>query len=77
VPDSYLDYEFVGRTESGKTCIWDVKSRGNSAPLGQVKWYDAWRKYVFYPSPNTLFDYSCLQEIALFCHTNTRSHNAS
>jgi hypothetical protein len=71
---SFLDYEFVGRTESGKTCIWNVKSVGNSASLGQVRWFGAWRKYVFYPAPNTLFDYYCLQDIALFCHTYTRSH---
>ena len=72
----YLDYEFFGRTESGKTCIWFVKSRGNSVPLGQVRWYGAWRKYVFYPSHDTLFDYACLQDIASFCQTNTKGHNA-
>jgi hypothetical protein len=72
----YLDYEFVGRTESGKTCLWNVKARGNHIPLGQVRWYGAWRKYVFYPAINTLFDYACLQDIAEFCRINTRSHNA-
>ena len=76
MPNPYLDYEYVGRTDSGKTCIWVVKSRNNEPPLGQIRWYGPWRKYVFYPCANTLFDYACLQDIAEFCHTNTRSHLA-
>jgi hypothetical protein len=63
--------------DSGKTCIWNVcPTIGNAAALGQVRWYGPWRRYVFYPNANTLYDYACLQDIAEFCHTNTRSHNA-
>ena len=34
--------------------------------LGEIKWHAPWRRYVFFPYHNTLFDVSCLQRITNF-----------
>ena len=39
--------------------------------LGQIKWFSNWRKYAFYPKPETLYEETCLQDIAEFCKQET------
>ena len=34
--------------------------------LGVVKWYSPWRRYAFFPNPDTLYDVSCLGELVEF-----------
>ena len=34
--------------------------------LGDIKWNGAWRKYCFYPNPDTLWDTQCLQCVISF-----------
>ena len=34
--------------------------------LGDVRWNGAWRKYCFYPAPDTLWDTSCLRCVSDF-----------
>lgn len=34
--------------------------------LGFIKWYGAWRKYVFFSSEETIFESTCLQDIIAF-----------
>ena len=45
------------------TKAWEVK--GN-VKLGVVKWYAQWRRYVFYPEKDTLFDSDCMNQIKTF-----------
>lgn len=45
-----------------KTPIIIVRNKVNEE-LGQIKFYPQWRKFVFYPKENTLFDSSCLDDI--------------
>jgi hypothetical protein len=67
---SYLIFNFVGHSASGKTKVWSV----NYPTLGTVQWYAPWRRYVVYPASGTLFDANCLREIAIFCDTQTQEH---
>ena len=68
---SYLS--FSERSQVGKkTRLWWVES-GNAC-LGRIKWFSHWRKYCFYPDDLTLYDPSCLREIADFCDTQTKIH---
>jgi hypothetical protein len=70
--------EFLDFTSSQppgrKTKIFAVTSRMNGAPLGEVKWFAAWRKYAFFPAQGTVFDDGCLYEIAAHCDRETYDH---
>lgn len=69
----HLSIMCVGVSPSGKTHIWRVADvRGTR--IGLVKWYGAWRKYCFFPENRTLYDPSCLRELADFIVDRTREH---
>jgi hypothetical protein len=53
-----------------------VYSRISNAELGVVRWFPNWRKYVFIPI-NSIFDWSCLREIADFSQAKTLAHRES
>lgn len=46
-----------------KTAIINVTSTTKGIYLGQIRWYGAWRQYVFYPANDTLFNAKCMQDI--------------
>ena len=73
---SYLQFEPVGRSESGKTLIVAVRARGSHDALGVIDWYAQWRKYTFTPRENCVFDASCLREIADHTEAMTAAHKA-
>lgn len=31
--------------------------------IGEIKWYAQWRKYCFFPAPETLWDSKCLGDV--------------
>jgi hypothetical protein len=70
---SNLKFIDEGIPAGQKTRRYSVYSNLSQAlqSLGQVKFYGAWRKFCFFPSQSTLFDTTCLNEIAEFCkHQN-------
>lgn len=56
--DKYLAFHLI--KDTGKTKVWDVASRHSYTKLGTIKWYAPWRRYSFYPEPDTLFDCRCM-----------------
>ena len=52
-------------SKSGKTKIYQVMA-DTGQHLGDIKWYASWRKYAFFPEPNTLYEQDCLRDIANF-----------
>lgn len=68
---SYIEFNLRPDLKK-KTLTWGVLS-GNVC-LGLVKWYAQWRKYCFFPYHGSLYDPSCLRDIADFCELQTRSH---
>ena len=60
----YLTFELI--EQKLKTMVYLVKSSFNGEVLGSISWHWAWRRYVFYPVDNTVFDLSCLREIREF-----------
>jgi hypothetical protein len=63
----------VQRTK--KTDVWNVVPlAAPSASLGIIKWYGAWRRYCFFPAPSTIFEETCLRDIATFCEAGTKAH---
>ncbi len=68
---SFLNFINERPSATGITKIWDVVSGGY---IGKVSWYGPWRKYCFYPNDNSLYDQTCLREVADFLETETRRH---
>lgn len=60
---TFLNFEQVGRSPSGKTRRINVANRGG-ATLGNVEWYAPWRRYCFAPTGPAVFDAACLHDIA-------------
>jgi hypothetical protein len=59
-------------TTAQKTKVWHVESKHDETIIGAVAWHSPWRRYVFKPRGNTLFDASCLTLIASFCGERTQ-----
>lgn len=66
----------VGRTMR-RTKTWNVVNVRVQQIVGQIKWWGAWRKYVFFPYPDTLYDHDCLRLIAAFGENLTKEHYAN
>jgi hypothetical protein len=66
------DNSYTGKTES-----WYVLSKGNGIPLANVKWYNPWSQYVMFPEEDTLFNYSCLDEIKTFLAALNKEYRMS
>ena len=52
--------------DNGVTKIWEIKPKKEELPLGFIKWYPPWRKYAFFPVDDTLYEPTCLRDIAKF-----------
>lgn len=59
---------------SGKTSIWRLTPVDATLPIGEVAWYGPWRRYVFRPDPDTVYEQDCLRALADFCERKTREH---
>jgi len=72
----YVDFELFSESKSGKTKIWNVVTQIGSKILGTISWYGAWRRYCFYPlfGDITIFEETCLRDIADFIEQQTREH---
>jgi hypothetical protein len=67
VPKSFLtfvDKSHLVPTPSRKTKVWSVNTVNGT--IGDIIYFNRWRKYVFEPGLYTFFDESCLQEIITF-----------
>lgn len=53
-------YTIPGR----KTSLYDVKNKNTLERLGTIYFYPGWRKFVFEPLPEIIFDNNCLIDIS-------------
>ncbi|MGQ0721044.1 MAG: hypothetical protein ACT4PE_05650 [Candidatus Eiseniibacteriota bacterium] len=67
-----IEFVLAGASESGKTQVWEA-TVADGTILGVVSWFGRWRKYTFWPHQRTVFDHSCLREIADFCEQRTNA----
>lgn len=68
---SYLHFRELSVTKNIKTRLWEIQNNDTGAVLGTIRFYKAWRKYVFMPLAGTVYDGSCLEEITRFVETQT------
>jgi hypothetical protein len=68
----WIKFVQMPRATDRKTDTWQVFGNDGGVDLGAVKFYGAWRKFSFFPSPDTLFEKDCLRDIADFCELQTK-----
>lgn len=73
---SHLYFNELNNAER-KTRRWEVTATASDEVLGHVAFFGAWRKYVFRPLAATLYDASCLREIADFTESETKKWRES
>ncbi|MFH1184676.1 MAG: hypothetical protein V1755_06510 [Chloroflexota bacterium] len=63
-----------------RTRRWFVRSKhetdsdGDGLILTDIAWFGRWRKYAAQPRDGTIYEETCLREIAEFCEQRTREH---
>lgn len=63
----YLKFHKASK-QNPKTAIYIVRTHDLcGAKLGEIRWYAQWRQYGFYPEEGTVFEKTCLSDIANFC----------
>lgn len=70
----WITIEDAGFSDSGKTRVWKVRVKDGVGIIGMVEWYAPWRRYVFAPSDQTVYEQDCLRDIAAFVEQATADH---
>jgi hypothetical protein len=65
---------FIPAPPKPKTKVWWVVSKYDDTHLGWIGWFSKWRKYSYFPRPDTVYEEVCLKEIADFCVGQTQLH---
>lgn len=52
--------------DTGKTQVFQVLAKQDGVLLGTIKWFGRWRKYAFFPEPETVYENDCLNDISIF-----------
>ena len=62
------DYFYIIKEvkDSRKTPILHICSKLSRDEIGLIKWYGAWRKFCFFPNPETICDEKCLTSLNEF-----------
>lgn len=72
---TYVNFEDIGRLKIGaKTKLFRVTNRAIGMVIGYIQWKPTWRRYVYCPEPDTIYDPKCMREIADFCEDVSRQH---
>jgi len=66
MPGSGSYIYFSKLIQQGKTQRWAVRTRSRDDLLGTIKFYGAWRQYVFFPESQVIFSAGCLDQISKF-----------
>jgi|GEM_PF-2288691 len=57
-----------------KTKVWEVLALDGGHLLGFIQWFGRWRGYSFHPSGLTVFEKTCLRDIADFIEEQNVLH---
>lgn len=71
----WITFRWKRPSESGKTQVWELISDSHDL-LGYVEWAGRWRKYVFFPLSMTIYEETCLRDIAEFIELQTKIHRS-
>ena len=45
---------------------YDVCTKEGNVIIGTIQWYSSFRKYSFFPGPNTVYETQCLKDLSEF-----------
>lgn len=68
---TYIEFQPLDKLPGQSTWRWNVLAQEGGAYLGMVKWFGRWTKYTFTPDGNSVFESTCLREIADFIEQRT------
>lgn len=77
---THINFRNLGKMNGSKgkkvTNTYEVLEKGGglTSLLGVIKWFGRWRKYVFFPVQNTLYEETCMREISQFIVEETQAH---
>lgn len=60
----YLEFRLL--EQKPKTQVVEVVSKSCCIRLGIIKWFSSWKRYGFFPEPETFFDMECLNDIGSY-----------
>ena len=72
----YIEIIFRERSETGKTCIWEVIANSTGCGLGLIKWNGAWRQYTLFANEGTVWNHRCLNDIREFLINENDVHKS-
>ncbi len=67
---------FILLEKKPKTKVWGVDASLAGYRLGLIHWHAPWRKYCFFPHRDTIYEQTCLREIAFFIEHETMKRKA-
>lgn len=73
----WIRFEPCTPARGAVTKAWLVTNRESGGSLGMVRWYGGFRCYAFYPYGDTVYERTCLRDIADFCERMTQEHRAA
>lgn len=50
-------------SKSGKTVVVSLLQKDEGNCLGVIAWHGAWRQYTFQPTPTSIWDAKCLEDV--------------
>jgi hypothetical protein len=77
---SHITFRDFGTYFGGKehkTHLFEVLAKADSFKLGEIVWFSRWRKYIFAPNSNTIFEETCLRDISQFIEEETKAQKES
>lgn len=74
---TWIRFEQLSSHSSRVTLVWRVVAKQGETILGYVKWDTGWRRYVFAPLGETIFEQDCLRDLAMFVEDRTLEHKAA
>lgn len=77
ITGTYITFYRYKPAKKRITKIWrvDTSSTPEGITIGWIKWFGRWRKYSFFPNNNTVYEETCMREIAHFCESATKLHS--
>jgi hypothetical protein len=61
-------YQFIHfvKITVGPKSDWSCRNNRSGEELGQVKWYQPWRQYCYFPTVQAVYSTGCLNDIRDF-----------
>ena len=73
----WIDFFEQPPNPNRKTQVWLVANKDNGVRLGEIKWHGAWRGYAFFPDPGTLYEPTCLRDVADFIQQQNQARRSA